>query len=98
MLHPVKKLVEVCHRHGVIAVIDGAHAPGQIPLNLPEIDADFYTGKLNALFLLLMVMLIVVVVSCSFYNKHFYNFFNLHWGMDTLSGEIIQPKLFVILL
>ena len=45
MVHPVKKLVEVCHRHGVIAVIDGAHAPGQIPLNLPEIGADFYAGK-----------------------------------------------------
>ena len=44
MLQPVKKLVEVCRRHGVISVIDGAHAPGQIPLNLPEIDADFYTG------------------------------------------------------
>ena len=45
MVHPVKKLVEVCHRHDVIAVIDGAHAPGQIPLNLPEIGADFYAGK-----------------------------------------------------
>lgn len=47
MLHPVKKLVEVCHHHDVIAVVDGAHAPGQIPLNLPDIDADFYTGNLH---------------------------------------------------
>jgi len=41
---PVK---EICHRakeRGILTVIDGAHVPGQLDLNVKEIGADFYTG------------------------------------------------------
>ncbi|KAK3591460.1 hypothetical protein CHS0354_033460 [Potamilus streckersoni] len=44
---PVKRLVKLCHDRNVIVIIDGAHGPGQLPLNLPEIDADFYTGNFH---------------------------------------------------
>lgn len=45
LLLPVKELIEVCHKNGIIAIIDGAHAPGHIPLNLEELNADYYTGE-----------------------------------------------------
>jgi len=44
MLMPVKELVSVCRRHDVLVFVDGAHAPGQIELNVEDIGADFFAG------------------------------------------------------
>ncbi|BFZ05759.1 hypothetical protein BsWGS_08798 [Bradybaena similaris] len=44
---PVKKIAEVCHKHGALAVIDAAHAVGQMRLNVPEIGADIYTSNVH---------------------------------------------------
>ncbi|XP_052092722.1 uncharacterized protein LOC127729107 isoform X2 [Mytilus californianus] len=44
---PIEKLIPLCKEFGVLSLIDGAHAPGQIPLNLKELDADFYTGNFH---------------------------------------------------
>jgi isopenicillin-N epimerase len=41
-------IAEVCHRarnEGILTVIDGAHGPGYIDLNLDELGADFYIGN-----------------------------------------------------
>ncbi len=47
LLFPVEAVIQRARREGVLTVIDGAHAPGQIPLRLDELGADFYGGNLH---------------------------------------------------
>lgn len=42
---PAAQLVKRARDAGIIVVIDGAHAAGQIPLNLDELGVDFYAGN-----------------------------------------------------
>lgn len=44
---PVRELAAVCRRRGVLVMIDGAHAPGQLPLTLSELGVDWYAGNLH---------------------------------------------------
>ena len=41
---PVESIIREATRRGILTFIDGAHAPGQLPLNLTSLGVDFYTG------------------------------------------------------
>lgn len=45
LLFPIDLIVAEARRRGIFTVIDGAHAPGQVPLNLDGLGADFYVGN-----------------------------------------------------
>lgn len=42
LVTPVAKLTAIVHDNGAVVVVDGAHAPGMVPLELDEWDCDFY--------------------------------------------------------
>ena len=45
LLLPIENIVAEARTLGIYTVIDGAHAPGHIPLNLDALGADFYCGN-----------------------------------------------------
>jgi isopenicillin-N epimerase len=45
LILPAKELCDEARRRGVVTVVDGAHAAAFVPLNLAEIDCDFYGGN-----------------------------------------------------
>ena len=44
LILPVKEICEKARELGLITIIDGAHVPGHIPLDLKDLDPDYYTG------------------------------------------------------
>jgi isopenicillin-N epimerase len=42
---PIAPLIRRAREAGLITVIDGAHAPGQIPVDIEALGADFYSGN-----------------------------------------------------
>jgi isopenicillin-N epimerase len=45
IIFPVRELIKLCRAAGVPVLIDGAHAPGMLSLDVPSLGADWYTGN-----------------------------------------------------
>lgn len=80
LILPVKEIINKAKELGLITIIDGAHVPGHIPLNLQELNPDFYTGAIHKWFL--------APKGCSFLyvNKKFQNSVKpliVSWGYES---------------
>jgi isopenicillin-N epimerase len=42
---PVEEICAAAREAGVLSIVDGAHVPGQLPLDLARLGADVYTGN-----------------------------------------------------
>lgn len=77
LIFPVKEICEKAKSLGLITIVDGAHVPGHIPLDLQNIEADIYTGACHKWML--------TPKGCSFLyvNKSIQNNFDpviISWG------------------
>ena len=49
-INPVKRLVEMSHRHGALVLVDGAQAAPHLAIDVRDLDADFYALSGHKLF------------------------------------------------
>ncbi len=47
LVFPVAELTALCRDRGVPILIDGAHAPGMLPVDLETLDPDWYAGNMH---------------------------------------------------
>lgn len=47
LVFPVAEIAARLHARGVSVLVDGAHAPGAIPFDLPSLKVDWYVGNLH---------------------------------------------------
>ncbi|GAB4522551.1 MAG: aminotransferase class V-fold PLP-dependent enzyme [Anaerolineales bacterium] len=47
LIFPVEEIVRRARQAGILCILDGAHAPAQIPLDLGALQPDVYTGALH---------------------------------------------------
>ncbi len=47
LVFPVERLCALCRERGIEVLVDGAHAPGMLDLNVEAIGATYYTGNLH---------------------------------------------------
>ena len=44
LIFPVEEICEIAKENEIFCIIDGAHVPGHIPLNIKKLNPDIYTG------------------------------------------------------
>ena len=76
---PIEEICKRAKAEGLITIVDGAHVPGHIELNLQELDADIYTGACHK-------WLLTPKGSSFLYVKKAFQPFNpllISWGFES---------------
>ncbi len=78
---PVEEICVIAKQKGILIFVDGAHAPGQIPVDLKALDVDMYTGACHKW--------MMTPKGCSFlYVKkelqHLFDPLVISWGYEAL--------------
>lgn len=81
LILPVKDICDYANEKGILIFIDGAHAPGQIDVNLQTLNVDMYTGACHKW------MMTAKGSSFLFVKKSLQHLFDplvISWGYDAI--------------
>jgi len=84
---PVKEICEMAKQKGLLTIVDGAHVPGHIHLDMNELEADIYTGACHKW--------MMAPKGCSFlYVKrelqHLFDPLAISWGYESTAPSHSQ--------
>lgn len=87
LILPVKEICAFAKSKGILTIVDGAHVPGHIPLNIAELGADIYTGACHKW--------MMTPKGCSFLyvKKEIQNMFDplvVSWGYEAMFPSASQ--------